>query len=107
MNFNRRHIAATYSQELNYDCMPWSKDCSYHLYWLLVDDRKKFRKKMSEAGIETGIHYKPIDQMSLYRKYQKSILPVTDTIAEHIVSIPMHASLTDQEVDKVIKVANS
>jgi len=110
MNIRRINIARDYTYGLETECMPYDENCSYHLFWLLVDDRKKFRKKMSEAGIETGIHYKPIDRFSLYQKYQqydKNSLPVTQEIEDKIVSIPMHASLTDQEVDKVIKVANS
>ena len=34
-------------------------------------------------------------------------LPVTREIEDKIVSIPIHTLLTDQDVDKVIKVANS
>src|SRR3990167_436372 len=105
-SFNRRKydIAKRYNEELKHTCMPLRKDCSYHLFWLLVDDRKEFRRKMSENGIETGIHYKPIDRLTLYKKAN---IPVTDSIADRIVSIPIHSKLTDQEVDRVIKVANS
>ncbi len=107
MNDRRRTIASYYKTQLNNDCMPYESDCSYHLFWLLVDDRVKFRKKMADAGIETGIHYRPIDQMSLYYKYPQAKLEVTAEVGNKIVSIPIHASLTDQDVDKVIRVANS
>ena len=37
--------------------MPYDVNCSYHLYWILVKNRKKFRKQLSDSGIETGTHY--------------------------------------------------
>ncbi len=40
--------------------MPFNEASSYHLFWICVKNRKKFMKKMSENGIETGIHYKPV-----------------------------------------------
>jgi len=104
MNGKRRRVATNYLAYIEHEHMPADSNCSYHLFWLLVNDRKKFRKKMADAGIETGIHYKPIDRMSLYKKAD---LPVTREIEDKIVSIPMHASLTDTQVDKVINVANS
>jgi len=108
MQDRRFQVAEQYNNGLDdFDRIPLTTDCSYHLYWLLIDDRKKFRKKMADAGIETGIHYKPIDRFSLYANRSNANLPVTREIEDKIVSIPMHASLTDQEVDKVIKVANS
>ena len=93
--FERLHISAK---------MPLTPDCSYHLYWILVKNRDKFRAKLMKEGIETGTHYRPIDSFSLYKKAD---LPITDIISKQIVTLPMHPNLTDQEVDRVIKVANS
>lgn len=103
MNKRRNEIAKRYSKEFDH-CMPYCYDCPYHLFWILVKNRSEFRKKMLENGIETGTHYKPIDQFSLYKKAK---LPVTDKIAKEIVTLPMHTNLSDQDVDKVISCANS
>ena len=61
-------------------------------------------KKMQEKGIETGIHYKPIHQMSLYNT--KLQLPITEKIGREIVSIPIHANLDNSDVDKIITNVN-
>jgi len=103
MNERRNEIAKRYSKELDHS-MPYRKECPYHLFWILVKNRGEFRKKMLENGIETGTHYKPIDQFSLYKKAD---LPITDSIADNIVTLPMHSKLSDQDVDKVISCANS
>jgi perosamine synthetase len=105
MNSVRKKIAKRYADELkvNYK-MPFSHNCSYHLYWIMVDNRKKFMEKMKENGIETGIHYKPIHHLSYYSK--KINLPQTENISKKIVSIPIHSNLSKNDVTKIIKICN-
>jgi len=104
MNQRRNEIGKMYSEGLEFDKMPYSKDCPYHFYWILVNDRDKFRKKMAERGIETGTHYKPIDQFTLYKRPHTL---TSDSIAERIVTLPTHTNLSDSDVDVIIKTANS
>lgn len=105
MNSKRIKIAKRYFSEIKIpEKMPFNKECSYHLYWILVKNRGKFMKKMRESGIETGIHYKPIHKLRLYNK--KISLPNTDRISEQIVSLPMHYNLTNDEVSKIINCTN-
>ena len=84
--------------------MPYDKGCSYHFYWIRVKNRTKFRKKSSEKGIETGIHYKPIHTFSFYKSRIK--LPITEKVGEEIVTLPTHPNLTQNDVGKIIKVVN-
>ena len=105
MNRKRIIIAKKYEEKICIDKkIPFDKNCSYHLYWILVKNRTKFIKKMNENGIEVGIHYKPAHQMSLYRNQIK--LPVTEEIGKKIVSLPIHPNLTNSDVDKIIKSVN-
>ena len=106
MNKIRFKIAKKYDKEINLEQkMMLSNDCSYHLYWILVKNREKFRKNMAEVNIETGIHYRPVHTMSYYKS--KSSLPETDQIGKHIVSIPIHPNLSDNDVSRIIKSVNS
>lgn len=106
MNKKRKEIAAIYDKEINLETkIPINNDCSYHLYWILVNDRTKFIKKMMERKIEVGIHYKPVHQMSLY-KNNKIKLPITEKIGEKIVTIPIHLNLTNSDIEKIIKSVN-
>ena len=105
MNNKRKSIAKIYDKELNVSKkIPFTSTCAYHLYWICVRDRKIFRKKLLEKGIETGTHYKPIHQMSLYKKSVK--LPLTEKIAKEIVTIPIHPNLTESQIDYIVKTAN-
>ena len=56
--------------------------------------------KMRDKGIETGMHYKPIQQMTLYK--ENLALPISEKIGKSILSIPIHANLEQSDVDKII-----
>ena len=105
--FNRikRNIARKYDRRINVDWkIPYSKDCSYHLYWIIIKNRTNFMKYMNKLGIETGIHYRPIHTMSLYKK--EINLPITDIVGKSIVSLPIHPNLTETDTDRIIKAVN-
>ena len=102
----RIQIAKRYNTELNIlEKMPWIENCCYHLYWIRVRNRKKFREKLSDLGIETGTHYSPVHLMSYYNS--KVSLPVTQQVGDEIVTLPMHPNLTNDDVSTVIKAVNS
>ena len=102
----RKNISKRYFTELKIENkMPYSDNYSYHFYWIRVKNRIKFMKKMSEKGIETGIHYNPVHLMTYYKNNTK--LPITEMICKEIVSIPTHPNLKENEVDHIIKSINS
>jgi perosamine synthetase len=104
-NRKRKEIANRYSKELHVEQkLPLSNNCSYHIFWIIVKNRDKFMKKMQENNIETGIHYLPIHKMKFYNS--KSKLPVTEKITKNIVSLPIHPNLTDNNIEKIIKLTN-
>ncbi len=105
MNRKRKEIAKRYSNEIKIEeKMPFDNNCSYHIYWILTKNRKKFIKKMGENNIETGIHYSPIHLMEFYRN--KSRLPITEETGKNIVSIPIHPNLKQSEITKIISLTN-
>jgi len=105
MNSIRKNFAKIYEKELDIEIkMPFTKDCAYHLYWICVKNRKLFRQKMSEKGIQTGTHYQPIHTFSLYKNNVK--LPITEKIGKEIVTLPMHPNLTEGDLDKIINLTN-
>jgi len=101
----RKKIAKRFNQEISLERkMPFNTGCSYHFYWILVKNRSEFMKKIRDVGIETGIHYRPIHTMSMYKS--KFHLPITDKIGKQIVSIPNHPNLSEDAVDKIIHSVN-
>tara|TARA_B110000438_G_scaffold121155_1_gene118297 strand:+ start:12992 stop:14101 length:1110 start_codon:yes stop_codon:yes gene_type:complete len=105
LNSKRKKIANQYSKKINLENkMPFENDCSYHLYWIRVKNRKKFMEKMKKKGIETGIHYKPIHLMSFYKN--NLVLPITESISKEIVSIPIHPNITNDQTSFIIESVN-
>lgn len=105
LNKKRVSVAKRFHKELNIETkMPLNPECVYHFYWILVKNRNHFRKKMSEIGIETGTHYKPIHKMTMYRSDIK--LPITEKAGQQIVTLPTHPNLTDENITKIIDSVN-
>ncbi len=105
LNKIRKKIAKKYVKEILIENkMPYSDDCSYHMYWILTKNRNKFRKNMYDVGIETGIHYRPIHTMSMYKK--RMHLSNTEKAGKQIVSIPIHPNLSETDIGKIIKFTN-
>ena len=105
LNNVRKNIAKFYDKQIDVEHKTaFNKDCSYHLYWILAKNRKKFREKMCQAGIETGTHYKPIHTMKMYQN--RAILPNTEKIGKQIVTIPIHPNLKTFELDKIVNSIN-
>ena len=106
MNKQRKNIAKIYSNEINLENkMKFDENCSYHLFWIRVKNRKKFRQILGEKNIETGTHYRPIHTFDFYQKFKKA--PITERIGKEIVTIPMHPNLKTYEIDKIISTINS
>lgn len=101
----RKNIAKKYHDNISLeDKMPFDNGCSYHFYWIRIKNRTLFRKRLSEKGIETGIHYRPIHTFSFYKS--KVRIPLTEKVGREIVSLPTHPNLNEGEVEKIIKTVN-
>ena len=105
MTTKRKSIAKTFNKEFEIqEKMEYNDNCSYHFYWILVQDRKKFRRQLSENGIETGTHYKPVHEMSMYKK--KITLPITEKVGKKIVTLPIHPNLSFDDIDRIVRITN-
>ena len=52
LNKIRRSIAKKYHHKIDLkNKMPYDNNCSYHLYWIRVKNRKEFMKKMKSVLI--------------------------------------------------------
>lgn len=63
-----------------------------------VEDRDKMREAIHEAGIQTSIHYPAIHRFSIYKDYG-AVLPQTEYVTDHEITLPMYAALTMEQVD--------
>jgi dTDP-4-amino-4,6-dideoxygalactose transaminase len=78
----------------------------YHLFVVQVDDRSRFQEDLKEQAIGSLIHYPiPIHRQKAYAERTWPSFPVTERLAGRIVSLPMFAELTDEQVRHVAQAA--
>jgi dTDP-4-amino-4,6-dideoxygalactose transaminase len=80
--------------------MPYAKHV-YHVFCVRVKDREKLIDFLKEKGVFTNIHYPiPIHLQKAYQflGYKKGDFPVTEGCMDDILSMPMFAELTEEEI---------
>ena len=111
-NLRRRAIAARYDAELQGVILPVAPlgvTHVYHQYTIRVTARDAFVERLRDLGIGTGIYYPiPVHRQKPFVAlgYGDGHYPVTDLLTEQVVSIPVHPSLSDDEVSEVIAAVN-
>lgn len=69
--------------------------------------RDEIREKIHASGIQTSNHYPAVHQFSIYQEFD-AVLPKTEYVADNEITLPMYASLTDEQIifiAKIVKVA--
>ncbi len=114
-NSRRKQIASKYQNEIQNDkikmqMQPEWSDSIYHLFVITTDDRDGLMKYLQGNQIFPGLHYPvPCHLQKVYSKlgYKKGDFPHSEYLAEHCLSLPMFAELTDNEVERIIEVLNN
>lgn len=106
-NEERRRLAELYKEILEHMdvVLPSERTYAkhtYHRFVIRVAERDKCQRFLQEKGIQTGIHYPiPVHKQKAYAAFDTNDLPVTETICNEILSLPLYPSLTDEEVTYV------
>ena len=112
-NERRRAIAARYDAELRGVITPYVTPGNthvYHQYTIRVAQRDAFIDRLKERGVGSAIYYPiPVHRQKPFVAlgYGGASYPVTDRLTEQVLSIPVHPSLTDGEVDTVVEAVNT
>jgi dTDP-4-amino-4,6-dideoxygalactose transaminase len=108
---NRGRVAAVeqYRKGLPAWCTPVAAhphaEPVYHLAVVQVPDRAATTRALDEAGIGWGIHYPvPCHLQPAFATYATEPLPVAESAAEHILSLPLSPTLTAEQIDTVCRV---
>jgi dTDP-4-amino-4,6-dideoxygalactose transaminase len=92
---------------------PEDEGYSWNMFCVLLPldrlsiDRKQFRDALEARGIGTGMSYEALHLCTLGRKYggHEGQFPNTERISRETVSLPLHAGMTDADVDRVCAAA--
>jgi len=105
----RRSHAAEYTRRLNGTAAsaPTERPASrhvYHQYVVRVPERDAWRAALTEAGVQTGVHYPiPVHLQPAYADlgYSSGDFPIAEQAAAEVLSLPMFPEMTDQQIESI------
>ena len=115
LTLERAKIAQRYLDEIKNDLvkLPKIREGATHVWHLFVvqtDNREKFQKYLSDNNIGSVIHYPIPPHLSEAYEYlniEEGSLPITESYAKRVLSIPIYNGMEDEEIDYLIEVINN
>ena len=109
-NAARQAHARAYTEQLQdvVEALPVVRPYNTHVYYVYVvqvQNREYFRQALEHQGIATAVHYPiPIHLQPACARYgyKRGMLPVTEAVAERLVTLPMYPELTAGQIQAVV-----
>ena len=112
-NTTRRRIAERYCAEIKNPLieLPNLPDnpngCVWHVFPVRCKNRDAFQKHLADRGVQTVIHYPiPPHRQPAYTEWHALSLPITETIHNEIISLPISPVMTVSEIDETVCAVN-
>lgn len=110
-NRRRRHVADIYLKgmsdlPLQFQAAPADRTHVYHLFSFTTENRDGLAAHLQAQGVGCGIYYPlplHLQKCFEYLGYRRGDCPVSEKLAETILSVPMYPEMTDEEADYVVR----
>ena len=80
----------------------------WHLYVIRHKNREKLQKYLQEKGVQTLIHYPvPPHKQGAYKQWNHLCYPVTETIHNEVLSLPISPLMKGDDMEYVVNVLNT
>lgn len=81
------------------------RDCVWAQFTVFVSDREAVQQRLKDLGIPTAVHYpKPLHLQPAYARWASAdSCPNSIAAGRHVMSLPMSADLTDDQLDRVVE----
>jgi perosamine synthetase len=112
MNERRRELIRHYLDDLRgvQDIAPLLPyDPASGAYWLFgirTGQREHLIRELKRWRIATGVHYMPMGLHPIFARFNHD-LPVSNSVWEQLLTLPLHSELTHDEVDRVTSTVKS
>lgn len=110
-NVYRRKLAALYDElfknndKIQIISAPYKDGCSYHIYEIAVPDREGLLSELAKNDIYGGVHYRDNTEYDMYA-YDHGKCPYAHKISQHLITLPLHLWLTEDDVKRIASVVN-
>lgn len=102
----RREIVEYYNKNLGLPHLEEAdfSDACFHLYPVLVENRKKFYHDARNVGLNLQVHYIPVHTQPYYKQfgYKWGDYPNAEEYYEHCISLPLYPDLTDGDLEVIV-----
>ena len=107
-NSERRRLADIYSRQIKtffrIPEVPANTNSVWAQYTIQTKNRDKVIGFLKEHGIPSMIYYPiPMHLQPAYKKFNKENLPKSENLSKNVLSIPIHAYLTETEQNYIIE----
>jgi dTDP-4-amino-4,6-dideoxygalactose transaminase len=104
----RRAIADRYTAALAdviaVPTIPRAYGSAFALYTIRSPNRDAMRTSLDEQGIGTGLFYRlALHQHPAFKGFDARPLPISERLANEVLSLPVHPDMTDEEIGRVIE----
>lgn len=109
----RRAIADKYLAEIKNDKIILPTVISpeshvWHLFVVRTDNRDEFQEYLAANSMQTVIHYPiPPHKQPAYQELNNLSFPISEKIHNEVLSLPISPVMSNDQVDEVIRIANS
>ena len=82
--------------------------CVWHLFVIRTKNRDELQKYLLENGIQTLIHYPiPPHKQEAYKEWNELSFPITESIHEQVLSLPISSVMTKKEIKNIVANINN
>ncbi len=107
-SYYTRHLSSR-SLGIGTPSMAPNRSHIFHLYTIKIEEnslgitRNEVFKSLSNAGIQSSVHYTPLHKMSFYKQFLKEAphFPVAEKIYKEILSLPIYPTLKKAQITTV------
>ena len=79
---------------------------THHLAVIVLPEgkpRHEVQAALAAGGVQTSVHYPPIHLFSAYSEQERRSLPVTEALADRLLTLPLFPHITDEQVSTVVE----
>lgn len=85
----------------------FENESSYYFFWIQTKHRDALAKHLLDNGVYSTFRYWPLHKIKLFENFATDKYPNSEYICQYTLNIPLHQSLSDLDVNKIIELISS